>query len=71
MRQASYLERVMERMRQARLQGRLTPGLHHIEVRHDDWCDLLKGTGPCNCNPDVSGPVPHAESSHAAGNEEA
>lgn len=22
-------------------------------VYHDSWCKQLKGTGPCNCNPDV------------------
>ncbi len=22
-------------------------------VAHDDWCDLLAGTGPCNCDPEV------------------
>jgi hypothetical protein len=35
------------------------PGLHHVNVYHDDWCDLLAGRGPCNCNPDVGQPVPH------------
>ena len=29
------------------------PGLHHIVVRHDDWCALLRGVGECNCDPDV------------------
>jgi hypothetical protein len=35
------------------------PGtLKHIEVRHDDWCDLLNGRGKCNCNPAVhAGPA--------------
>jgi len=27
--------------------------LAHVYVAHDDWCDLLAGKGPCNCNPDV------------------
>ena len=26
--------------------------LYHIEVAHDDWCNLLKGKGECNCNPE-------------------
>ena len=38
----------------AKLAGvQLTPGLHHIIIRHDDWCDLLNRRGPCNCDPDV------------------
>lgn len=24
------------------------------EVAHDDWCDLLKNAGPCNCDPRVT-----------------
>jgi hypothetical protein len=31
----------------------ITPGLHIMNVYHDDWCDFLAGLGPCNCNPDV------------------
>ena len=31
----------------------LTPGLHIAHIMHDDWCALLAGTGPCNCNPEV------------------
>jgi hypothetical protein len=30
------------------------PGLHHINVAHDDWCNLLRGKGECNCNPNVT-----------------
>jgi hypothetical protein len=37
----------------------LSPGLHHVTVRHDEWCDLLAGLGPCNCNPDVGDPIRH------------
>ena len=29
------------------------PGLHHINVFHDEWCDLILGRGMCNCNPVV------------------
>ena len=29
------------------------PGVYHLIVRHDDWCDLLCGRGLCNCNPDI------------------
>lgn len=36
-------------------------GLHHINVYHDDWCDLVNNRGPCNCNPEVSHPVTHEQ----------
>lgn len=29
------------------------PEFRNVEIRHDDWCDLLAGVGPCNCDPDV------------------
>lgn len=34
-----------------------------VLIRHDDWCDLLRGAGPCNCNPDIGDPkpMPHPE----------
>ena len=32
----------------------LRPGhVYSVEVYHDDWCALLAGKGPCNCNPEV------------------
>jgi hypothetical protein len=37
----------------ATLSESLGPGIHHINVMHDKWCDLLKGKGHCNCNPEV------------------
>lgn len=30
-----------------------TQGIFHSVVRHDNWCNLIKGKGECNCNPDV------------------
>ena len=44
--QESYYEKVMA------LTGDAGPGLHHIIVSHDSWCDRLKG-GMCNCEPQV------------------
>jgi hypothetical protein len=38
-----------------------SPGLHHISVAHDDWCDLLAGRGACNCDPIVKSPVAHSD----------
>jgi hypothetical protein len=37
--------------------GTMTPGLYEITVRHDSWCDLMAGRGPCNCDPAVGPPV--------------
>ena len=52
-RRAARLPRYTKKMLDA-LQGRqLTPGLHVVRILHDDWCDLLAGRGPCNCDPDV------------------
>jgi len=34
--------------------GLVEPGcLYSLSVGHDDWCALLAGVGPCNCDPDV------------------
>ena len=32
------------------------PGVYHVEILHDDWCDQLNGKGPCNCEPIVRKP---------------
>ena len=29
------------------------PGVHHIKIEHDNWCDIHKQKA-CNCNPNVS-----------------
>jgi hypothetical protein len=41
----------------------ITPGgISHVEVRHDDWCRLLRYGKDCNCNPViVSGPSINAK----------
>ncbi len=26
----------------------------HVSIAHDDWCDMLAGRGPCNCDPKVT-----------------
>lgn len=38
------------------LRTRAQPGVYLVGVAHDDWCALLQGTGPCNCNPIVGEP---------------
>ena len=45
-----YLEQML---REAQNLDLSKPGVFVAEVSHDDWCNLLKGKGPCNCNPDV------------------
>lgn len=45
-----YLDRVRERLRATPL---WPGGVNHVLVYHDDWCDMLKGRGACNCNPEV------------------
>jgi hypothetical protein len=30
----------------------MTPGLHHVDIYHDDDCGIFKGQ-PCDCNPDI------------------
>lgn len=25
----------------------------HTTILHDDWCNLLAGRGPCNCDPEI------------------
>ena len=27
-------------------------GIYHSIFYHDDWCNILKGTYDCNCNPE-------------------
>ena len=49
-----YLKKLLEATRQAQL----LPGVHVVNVYHDDGCDLLAGRGPCNCDPDVRVELP-------------
>jgi len=43
---------------EAKLEAALSqvkPGdIYEAAVAHDDWCALLSGRGPCNCDPDVT-----------------
>jgi hypothetical protein len=46
----NYLPKVLEAARH----NLPKPGtVNHISIAHDDWCDLLSGNGPCNCEPEV------------------
>ncbi|MEO2025661.1 MAG: hypothetical protein ABGZ23_07245 [Fuerstiella sp.] len=26
--------------------------LQHVDIAHDDWCDMLQDEGFCNCSPE-------------------
>ncbi len=37
-----------------REQGQLpATGVYETTVKHDDWCALLAGVGPCNCRAEI------------------
>jgi len=48
----AYVERQLKAMRDPRLQLRRAT-VSHLCVQHDRWCAKLKGTGTCNCDPDM------------------
>lgn len=47
-------EKYMKQIADVMSKKGLGPGMHHIKVAHDDWCEKLKSGGECNCNPEVS-----------------
>jgi hypothetical protein len=56
--------RLMVVVEKAETEGKLLPGNYYeVPLRHDGWCDLLAGRGPCNCDPVIGEPerVPAAE----------
>jgi hypothetical protein len=54
---SGHLEAVLAASQERLAEGLLQPGqLYTVAVAHDDWCDLLAGRGPCNCNPEVGRP---------------
>jgi hypothetical protein len=65
----SYMKQIIDRMLLAQAQGRKPPALYHVQVNHNEWCDLITGKGDCNCTPDISPSVPHRESWYATGGE--
>jgi hypothetical protein len=53
MSESVYFRVLLEHLKNAPLEDLVT----HIEVYHDDWCDVFIGK-ECNCVPDVaSGPA--------------
>jgi hypothetical protein len=52
MAQHNYQVKLLHLYRSGKLAG-LTPGkLAHVDIYHDDWCNVFSG-GVCNCNPDI------------------
>jgi hypothetical protein len=52
-----YADAIVEAGLRALGSGAVKPGhVYVIPVRHDSWCDLLRGIGPCNCDPEVRPP---------------
>jgi hypothetical protein len=45
----NYLIKLIETLRR----NPVGPGVNHVGIAHDDWCNLLSGKGPCNCDPEV------------------
>ena len=45
-----YLERVLVAVEAGQLPSE--PGLHIIDVIHDEWCAVFEG-GQCNCDPEL------------------
>lgn len=42
-----------ERLLMAWTRGNLPSGVVHTEVRHDDWCPVMRGTPDCRCEAEV------------------
>jgi hypothetical protein len=56
-RRLQFQRRVLAVVAKAEAEGNIRPGEYYeVPVRHDGWCDLLKGKGPCDCNPVVGEP---------------
>jgi hypothetical protein len=57
-REPNYLAPALAAAHEALAAGRMRPGqVYTVCIAHDDWCALLAGKGPCDCNPDVGPPV--------------
>ena len=50
-RQHNYAAKLLALIERERLD--LAPGIHHVDIHHDDWCAIYKG-GTCDCAPDVT-----------------
>jgi hypothetical protein len=52
-RSGNYLRKLLE----ATAHNPARPGeVRHIRVVHDEWCSLIAGRGPCDCDPSIEIP---------------
>lgn len=50
----NYTPAVEAAIRRWQKQGKITcDEAYYVSIVHDDWCDLLKHEGPCNCDPEI------------------
>ena len=49
-RPGNHMPKILEAMRRNAAQS---GGVRHVSVMHDNWCSMLAGRGPCDCDPDV------------------
>lgn len=47
----NWLTKILESINEGRLA--LGPGVHHVQILHDEDCMFIDNKGPCNCNPEV------------------
>lgn len=46
----NYIDKLLELLSKEQIK----PGtICHVQIRHDDDCPILRGTGPCECEPDI------------------
>ena len=52
-RSGNYLRKLVE----ATKRNPAKPGeVRHIRVVHDEWCSMIAGRGPCDCDPSIEIP---------------
>lgn len=52
-----YVASVVAASERALARGEMKPGsVYVVPVRHDAGCSLLRGTGACDCEPEVGAP---------------
>lgn len=45
---SSYLEKLLQLF----AEGKFRPGVHEIEIQHNDTCSIWSG-GACDCDPEI------------------
>jgi hypothetical protein len=51
----NYLKKILRLQQEGKLPGDGSGGgsVHDLEVKHDDWCRLLRDGSLCDCDPDI------------------